>query len=119
MVAAVIDFCIVALYGSLCEHRFLSVPVLGGSWVAVRGVISRITINLTKGSRHHRLMKCNSSASYGPVCEHRFLSVPVLGGSWVVARGATSLITMITNIRGPITQLISIHEPPSLLEPKP
>ena len=38
----------------------------------------------------------------------------LLGGSWVVITGVIIRVTiLITHIRGPITPLITTHEPPS------
>ena len=38
----------------------------------------------------------------------------ILGGSWVVISGVISRVTIvITQVRGPITPLITTHEPPS------
>ena len=45
------------------------------------------------------------------------LSLVVLGGSWVVISRVISKVTItITHIRGPITPLITTHEPPSRVQ---
>ena len=64
-------------------------------------------------------MKSQELPSSASLCKHRVIYIVLLGDSWVVISGFISKVSIIiTNIRGPITPLITTHEPPSNV-PKP